>query len=314
MIEARNLTKTYGPFVAVKDLSFTLGRGRILGFIGPNGAGKTTTMRMLTGFIPATSGDAIVAGFDVFEHPMEVKRRVGYLPERPPLYPELTVGSYLAFVAEVREIPSRGRWKRIGEVMERVGLTGWERRVIGSLSKGYRQRVGLAQALIHDPQVLILDEPTSGLDPAQNVGIREVIKDLAGERTVILSTHILAEVEATCDEAIIIHKGAIAASGSLDRVRSEATGGTRYRLELQGDDVARAVAGLPCVERVEPRDGVDGFQELVVFATEDPRTAVAHLAAARSYTVRAMEKVVPNLEEAFLAVVGREDRPGATRR
>jgi ABC-2 type transport system ATP-binding protein len=309
MIEARGLTKRFGPFVAIRDVSFQVGKGVILGFIGPNGAGKTTTMRILTGFLPASEGDAIVAGFDVFESPMEVKRRVGYLPERPPLYPELTVGDYLAFVAEIRGIPSRGRYRRIGEVMEKVGLIGWERRIIGSLSKGYRQRVGLGQALVHDPPVLILDEPTSGLDPAQTVGIRELIRELGGERTVVLSTHVLAEVEATCSRAIIIHKGTIAVAGTLDEVRLKATGGVRYRVVLDGRDVALRVGALPEVAQVEPAGQEESFTVLHVQAPTDPRPAIARLAAVEGWTVKGLERVIPTLEEAFLAVVGREDRP-----
>jgi ABC-2 type transport system ATP-binding protein len=309
MIEARGITKRYGPFTAVRDVSFMAERGTVLGFIGPNGAGKTTTMRILTGYLPATAGDAVVAGFDVFQQPMEVKKRVGYLPEAPPLYPELTVGNYLSFVAELRGVPSRGRWRRIGEVMDRVGLTGWERRILGSLSKGYRQRVGLAQALVHDPPVLILDEPTSGLDPAQNVGIRELIGDLGSERTVVLSTHILAEVEATCTQVVVIDRGRIAAQGSLEEVRTRATGGLRYRVELSGQDIARSVGGLPQVQQVVPSQSSDGFEVLEVFAAngEDPRTAIAALAAQSAWTVRSIERVQPSLEDAFLAIVGRED-------
>ncbi len=310
MIEARSLTKRFGPFTAVRDVTFTAARGRILGFIGPNGAGKTTTMRMLTGFLPATSGDAVVAGYDVFEAPMEVKRRVGYLPERPPLYPELTVGDYLSFVAEIREVPSRGRQRRIGEAMERVGLIGWERRIVGSLSKGYRQRVGLAQALVHDPPVLILDEPTSGLDPAQNVGIRELIRSTGTDRTVVLSTHILAEVEATCDDVVIIHHGTIAAAGPLSEVRGSAAGGPTWRAEVRGEGAAREVGRLPGVVRVEPSDLPEGWIRLDVTAGDDPRSAIADLAARSGWAMRSLERIAPGLEVAFLAIVGREDRQG----
>jgi ABC-2 type transport system ATP-binding protein len=189
-----------------------------------------------------------------------------------------------------------------------VGLNGWERRILGSLSKGYRQRVGLAQALVHDPPVLILDEPTSGLDPAQNVGIRELIGAIGQERTVVLSTHILAEVEATCDQVVVIDRGRIAAQGSLEEVRTQATGGLRYRVELSGEDVARAVGRLPEVDQVAPSAGEDGFELLEVFSAEgtDPRTAIAALAARSGWTVRGIERVQPSLEDAFLAIVGRE--------
>ena len=191
MIDVQHLTKSYGPRVAVDDVSFSIGKGEVVGFLGPNGAGKTTTMRILTGFLPATGGDVKVAGYDVFDEPMQVKRRVGYLPESPPLYPELSVGTYLEFAAELRGFYGKERLKRVGRVMEQVGLVGWEQRILGSLSKGYRQRVGLAQALVHEPEVLILDEPTSGLDPTQVMGMRELMRELAATRTVILSTHIL---------------------------------------------------------------------------------------------------------------------------
>ncbi len=306
MIEAHGLTKRYGPLTAISDVSFAVQTGEILGFIGPNGAGKTTAMRILTGFLPATEGRAVVAGHDVFESPHEVKRSVGYLPETPPLYRELTVGQYLRFVAEIREIPRSERLRRVGEVMERVGLTGWERRILGSLSKGYRQRVGLAQALVHDPPVLILDEPTSGLDPAQVAGVRELIGQLAGERTVVLSTHILREVEALCGRVVIISEGRVAARGTMDEVRALA-GGVRYRARvLPGADealaVATAVGALGEVDEVRPAE--DGSLE--IRATEDPRTAVAALVAARGWGLAALEREVPGLEEAFLAVVGRE--------
>lgn len=206
MIEVEGLTKRYGPFVAISEIDFKVGAGQILGFIGPNGAGKTTTMRILTGFLPATEGRAIVAGFDVFEQPMEVKRRVGYLPETPPLYRELSVGDYLGFVAELRGIPRGERLRRVGDAMERVGLRGWERRIVGSLSKGYRQRVGLAQALVHDPPVLILDEPTSGLDPISAAAFDDLIAYLQQELTltVVMITHDLDTIFRICERVGVI--------------------------------------------------------------------------------------------------------------
>jgi len=288
----------------VSDVSFKVGEGEILGFIGPNGAGKTTTMRILTAFLPATEGTATVAGFDVFEAPMEVKRRVGYLPETPPLYRELSVGQYLAFVAELRGVPRRDADRRIGEVMEQVGLTGWERRIIGSLSKGYRQRVGLAQALIHDPAVLILDEPTSGLDPAQTAEVRDLMLRLAGTRTVILSTHILREVEALCGRVVMINQGRVAAQGTLDEVRTLAAA-ARYEVEIVGEGAGRreimvALGALESVEGVEPGEGEVA---VIVRAAGDPRPDIAALAVARGWRVFGLRRVVPTLEEAFLHIV-----------
>ena len=303
MIEVVGITKRYGPFVAVKDLSFSVEKGRVLGFIGPNGAGKSSTMRVLTGFLPATEGTAKVAGFDVFEQPMEVKRRVGYLPETPPLYKELSVGDYLRFVAELRGIYGADALRRIGEVMERVGLRGWERRILGSLSKGYKQRVGLAQALIHDPPVLILDEPTSGLDPAQVVGVRKLIAELRGDHTIVLSTHILREVEALCDDVVVINKGELAAKGTLAQVR-EAHAPVRYRVGLSCPDLdaaARLVGELAEVGSVRPVDGV-----LEISAPADPREAVAKAVTAQGWGLSALERVAPTLESAFLSLVGAE--------
>lgn len=307
MIEARSLSKSYGPRLALDDVSFQVGKGEIVGFLGPNGAGKTTTMRILTGFLPASKGDAVVAGFDVFEDPMEVKRRVGYLPESPPLYPELTVGDYLEFIAELRGFTGNQRLLKAGAVMERVGLRGWERRILGSLSKGYRQRVGLAQALLHDPDVLILDEPTSGLDPGQVVGMRELVKQLAGSHTVILSTHVLAEVESLCPRAMVIARGKLLAQGTLDELRARAEGGESYVVEAKGVD-GPALGALPEVALVEPLEPADGWSRFRLRTRDgaDPRPAVARLAAAGGHPVRALEHHAPTLEEAFLSIVGRE--------
>jgi len=309
MISAQQLTKRFGTLTAVDRVSFEVERGEILGFIGPNGAGKTTTMRMLTGFIPATEGTAIVAGHDVFEAPMAVRRSVGYLPETPPLYRELTIGDYLRFVAEIRGIDARDRTRRIGQVMEQVGLSGWEKRILGSLSKGYRQRVGLAQAIIHDPPVLILDEPTSGLDPAQVAGMRDFVRRLAEDRTVILSTHILPEVELICGRAVLIAQGRVLADDTIDGLRRHAGGGIRYRIELKGGDpsaIPARVGALAEVEQVTPLEPDQGFAVLDVRAPADPRTAVARLATEQGWTIRAMERHVPSLEEAFLAIIGAE--------
>jgi len=212
MIEAMNLSKRYGDVVAVDGVSFSIERGEVVGFLGPNGAGKTTTMRMLTGFLPPTNGTARICGHDIFEEPLEARRAVGYLPELPPLYPEMTVTSYVDYVARIKDVPRRERRDTVDRALERCGLADVSRRVIGTLSKGYRQRVGLAQAIVHEPPVLILDEPTVGLDPIQIVEIRQLIVDLAGgdgdsQHTVILSTHILPEVEAICRRVVMINEG-----------------------------------------------------------------------------------------------------------
>lgn len=231
MIEVKNLTKLYGNLKAVDNLSFSVQAGEILGLLGPNGAGKTTTMRILTCFLPASSGSASVAGFDIFEDSYEVRRRIGYLPETPPLYPEMTVFSYLNFIAEIREVPSKNVRARVNEVLERTALGDHMFRVIGTLSKGYRQRVGLAQALLHDPEVLILDEPTVGLDPNQIIEIRGLIQNLAKDHTIILSTHILPEVSMTCQRVVIINEGRIVATDSVANL--EKRDSTEYRILLR---------------------------------------------------------------------------------
>ncbi|MSQ02814.1 MAG: ABC transporter ATP-binding protein [Myxococcales bacterium] len=305
MIEVSRLTKAFGPRIALDDVNFTIQKGEIVGFLGPNGAGKTTTMRILTGYIPATAGVVRVAGYDVFDEPYEVRERVGYLPETPPIYPELSVGAYLQFCAELRRVPKARRATVIGDTMERVGLRGWERRLLGSLSKGFRQRVGLAQALLHDPSVLILDEPTSGLDPAQLAGIRELILSLAGTHTVILSTHILSEVDALCPRAIIIDRGRVVAQGTLSELRAQAPGGAWTYVEVRGIEGPR-LGSLPGIARVEPLPDADGWAAWCVRSSADPREQLAARAAAGEFQLRALERRAPTLEEAFIHIVGRE--------
>lgn len=226
MIEARDLTKRYGELTALEGVSFSVGPGEVVGFLGPNGAGKTTTMRILTGFLPASDGSASIAGHDIFTEPLEARRAIGYLPESPPLYPEMSVQSYLRYVTKIKDVPRAGRAAAVDRALERCGLGEVRRRVIGTLSKGFRQRVGLAQAIVHDPPVLILDEPTVGLDPTQIREIRRLISTLASERpgetarTVILSTHILPEVEALCGRVMIINGGRKVLDSALDDLRS----------------------------------------------------------------------------------------------
>ena len=234
MIQVDGVTKRYGPKIAVANISFEVGRGEIVGFLGPNGAGKTTTMRILTGFLPPTQGTASVAGFEVGQHPIEVKRRIGYLPETPPLYPEMQVGDYLRFVAAIKNIPAREIPRRVDAVLERTSTGSVRDLLVGKLSKGYRQRVGLAQALIHSPDVLVLDEPTSGLDPKQIIDVRALVRSLAGEHTILLSTHILPEVAGTCGRVIIINEGQLEASDTPENLTAQLQGANCLLLDVDG--------------------------------------------------------------------------------
>jgi ABC-2 type transport system ATP-binding protein len=221
MIEVEGLTKRYGDFTAIEDITFRVEKGEIVAFLGPNGAGKTTTLRLLTGFLPATEGSVVVAGFDIFDKPMEVKKRIGYLPEQPPVYNDMRVTEYLKFVAKIKGVPRSERKAAMERVIQRCSLADVSDRIIGKLSKGYKQRVGLAQAMIHDPEVLILDEPTIGLDPKQILEIRDLIKSLAGDHTIILSTHILPEVTMICQRVLIISQGRIVADDTLESLTAQ---------------------------------------------------------------------------------------------
>ena len=273
MIEVQNLSRRYGEHLAERGVSFEVARGEVVGFLGPNGAGKTTTMRILAGSLGATGGRALVGGLDVAEYPRRVKRRLGYLPEHPPVYGNMTVGAYLRFAASIKGV--RDPADAAQRTLERVGLAGMQGRVVSHLSKGYQQRVGLAQALVHDPEVLVLDEPTSGLDPAQRKEIRDLIRAQAdGDRTVILSTHVLPEVEQLCERVIIIEQGRIVAE---DRIEALAALNRLIRLQVARPDheLERALAALPGVERVHARG--EGRYELN--ASEDVRAAVARAAA-----------------------------------
>lgn len=243
MIEVQHLAKYYGSRKAIDDLSFSVGKGEILGFLGPNGAGKTTTMKILTGFMPASAGVARIAGFDVLEDPIEVKQRIGYLPETPPVYKEMVVSEYLAYKAALHGIQGTTAKKAVEGALEKCNLTHVRHRLIGNLSKGYRQRVGLAQAIVHNPAVLILDEPTVGLDPKQIIEIRELIRSFAGEHTVILSTHILPEVEATCSRVLIINEGRIVESGQLEAISTKLRKGNIF-IALVKENVEAAVSQL----------------------------------------------------------------------
>src|SRR5947209_6699322 len=261
MIKVEGLTKRYARNVAVDNISFEVEKGQIVGFLGPNGAGKTTTMRVLTCFLPPTSGSAQVAGFDVLKQPMEVKKRIGYLPELPPLYPEMEVVEYLEFVGRIKGLSKAEIPKRLDEVAEKCAIADVKTKLIGKLSKGYRQRVGLAQAIIHNPDVLILDEPTAGLDPHQIIETRDLIKGLAGSHTIILSTHILSEVEQTCERVIIIAKGKLVAMDTVANLTSRLRGSETVAVEVIGADAGsireklEQVAGVSTVRQKESRDG-----------------------------------------------------------
>jgi ABC-2 type transport system ATP-binding protein len=266
MIKVQGLTKRYARTVAVDNISFEVEKGQIVGFLGPNGAGKTTTMRVLTCFLPPTGGTASVAGYDVQEHPIEVKRRIGYLPESPPVYPEMEVTEYLEFTGKLKGIPSADIKKRVDEVLGRCAIGDVRDKLIGKLSKGYRQRVGLAQAIIHNPDVLILDEPTSGLDPKQIIEIRELLKSLAGNHTIILSTHILSEVEHSCERVIIISQGKLVAIDSVANLTNRLRGSESVALEVE------AAAGSPNPSDVQVRlEQVAGVRSVVMKDSKDGR-------------------------------------------
>jgi len=254
MIEVEHLNKVYGSTSAIADVTFSVEPGEILGFLGPNGAGKTTTMRILAGYLPATSGTAKVAGFEVHEDSMAVRQRIGYLPESPPLYPDMTVEGYLSFVAQIKGINAGDRPQRIQSALTRCNLLEKRKTIIRKLSKGFRQRVGIAQAIVHDPPVIILDEPTVGLDPRQIIEVRNLIKNLAGDHTVILSTHILPEVSMTCSRVAIINHGQVVATNTPESLMTQLMGGSGYELEVEGDfeSVQRCLQAVQGVKAIEP--------------------------------------------------------------
>ncbi|MEJ5375171.1 MAG: ATP-binding cassette domain-containing protein [bacterium] len=312
MIEVERVSKFYGPVAAIHDVSFQVDKGEIVGFLGPNGAGKTTTMRVLTCFHPPSSGTARVAGFDVFKDSLEVRRRVGYLPESVPLYTDQTVWSYLNFIAEVRGIGKSQRKAQVARVMEECGLDQVGDRLIGRLSKGYRQRVGIAQALVHRPQVLILDEPTIGLDPKQIIEIRQLIRGLAGERTVIVSTHILPEVSMVCSRALIINQGRIVAADTPENLTLRLQKGMRIQLQVRAQEPSQVEAALRSVRGVSrvtwERDVSDGVRAYMVESTDrrDLRAALAREIIGRGWDLLELRSVEMSLEDIFLQLVTEE--------
>jgi ABC-2 type transport system ATP-binding protein len=314
MIQVEGLTKRYARQVAVDNISFSVDKGEIVGFLGPNGAGKTTTMRVLTCFMPPTGGKANVAGYDVYEQSMEVRRRIGYLPETPPLYPEMSVGDYLRFVGRLKGVPSADLNRRVDEVADRCAVGDVKTKLITKLSKGYRQRVGLAQAIIHNPDVLILDEPTSGLDPKQILETRELIKSLAGEHTIILSTHILPEVEAVCQKVIIINKGKLVATDSVDNLTHRMRGSEAAVVVIGSSDSADPAAVQQKLEQVHgvskvvARPVADSRLSFEVesLPNKNVRADIARVVVQAGWDLLELKSLAYSLEEVFLELTGAE--------
>jgi len=315
MITVKSLTKRYARTVAVDHISFEVQKGQIVGFLGPNGAGKTTTMRILTCFLPPTEGSANVAGFDVLEQPMEVKKRIGYLPESPPVYPEMEVREYLSFVGKLKGMSGPNLAKRVSEVADRCAIADVQNKLIGKLSKGYRQRVGLAQAIIHNPDVLVLDEPTAGLDPKQINETRDLIKSLAGDHTIILSTHILPEVEQTCEQVIIINKGKVVATDTVHNLQSRARGVETVLVEVAGRDsaldsktVQQRLEMVSGVSRVVLRESHDNRSSFEVESLKDRliRGDLARAVVEAGWNLNELHASALSLEEVFLQLTGGE--------
>ena len=312
MIEVKDLTKKYGNFTAVRDVSFEVEKGEILGFLGPNAAGKTTTMRVLTCFMPATAGTARVAGFDTFRQSLDVRRRVGYLPENVPLYLDMRVRPYLEFIAKIKDIPSRDRRRAVNRVIELAALEEVEHRIVGHCSKGFRQRVGLAQALIHDPDVLILDEPTNGLDPKQINEVREVIKGLAGDHTIILSSHILPEVSKTCERVVIIDQGRIVAGDTPANLDAQLRGSQSISAQIRGPvsevmDLLKEKDGVVDVKtRSSLGDGLWQY-DIDVLPGRDLRSEVASSVVGSNWDLVELTTAGMSLEEIFLELTTQEE-------
>jgi ABC-2 type transport system ATP-binding protein len=312
MIEVNNLSKFFGTVAAIQNVSFSVEKGEVMGFLGPNGAGKTTTLRILTGFMPATSGKASVAGFDVFDHSLEVRQRIGYLPEDVPLYRDMDVNAFLNFVADVKGVEKSKKTGQIEAAVDRCGVQSVRHRLIGNLSKGFRQRVGLAQALIGDPEVLVLDEPTTGLDPAQIIEIRELIKELAQEKTIILSTHILPEVSMICQRVVIINKGKIAAVDTTENLTDRMQKSTKVIMEVDGppDQVRQSLADVQGVIGVEAfeqvQEGIFRYQ-IDSDKDRDVRRELASAVATNGWGLLELRAMEMSLEDVFVQLVTKEE-------
>jgi ABC-2 type transport system ATP-binding protein len=313
MIEVEQLSKVYGSTPAIQDVSFAVEKGEILGFLGPNGAGKTTTMRILTGYLPATSGTARIAGFDVHEDSIAVRKRIGYLPENPPLYLDMTVEGFLYFVARIKGVAAGDRSKRVESVLARCNLLEKRKVLIRKLSKGFRQRVGIAQAIVHDPPAIILDEPTVGLDPRQIIDVRNLIKSLAGDHTIILSTHILPEVSMTCSRVAIINRGRLVATNTPAQLMAQLTGGSGYELEVEGqfDSVRQLLQTLTGVKSVDALadDHLPTHRYKIQIALEpdsDPGREIAATVVGSGLGLYEMRRIRVSLEDVFLELTTEE--------
>lgn len=311
MIEVQNISKSYGATKAVQEVSFRVEKGEVLGFLGPNGAGKSTTMRVLTCYIPADSGTASIAGFDIYTHPVEVKKRVGYLPENNPLYMDMGALQYLKFIAKMRNIPTSSLKTKVEQVIEICGLASMISKDVGELSKGFRQRLGLAQTLIHEPEVLILDEPTLGLDPYQIIEIRNLIKSIGSEKTVILSSHILPEVSATCDRVLIINRGKIVGSGTPQELASMSHAGQSILTSIRGpkEEISIELKNIEKVSDIKhlgETNGINHF-ELLSESTESLSEEVFFLVAQHGWSLTELYPKTIDLEDVFLDLTTREE-------
>jgi ABC-2 type transport system ATP-binding protein len=316
MIEVEQLSKTYGPIKAIEDVSFVVEKGEILGFLGPNGAGKSTTMRILTCFMPPTSGTARVAGYDIFKDSLQVRRRIGYVPENAPLYTDMPVVSFLKFAAEVKGLSRRDRLRQVSQVMDDCGINDVQHRYIDKLSKGYRQRVALAQALLGNPDVLILDEPTIGLDPRQIIDIRQLIKGLAGQKTVILSTHILPEVSMTCERVIIINRGRLVAVDTPENLTTKLQTSSRLLVRVEGPatDVVRALGAVSGVQTVKEDSSSSGQVVTCIIESKkdrDVRKDVAAAVVGQNWGLLELRPVDLTLEDVFVRLVTEEKESAA---
>ena len=310
MIEVQNVSRYFGQFLAVNDISFQVEKGEILGFLGPNAAGKTTMMRILTTYLPATSGTARIAGFDVHDKSMEVRKRLGYLPENPPVYPEMRVRDYLSFVAKIKEVDPKNEKRAVDEALAKTATGNVANRVIKTLSKGYRQRVGLAQALVHNPDVLILDEPTVGLDPAQIIEVRELIKGLAGDHTIILSTHILPEVSMTTDRVVIIDKGRVVAEDTPSNLMKKLSGSQRLLLTVKGpqEDITKKLSEISGIDKVTTTKHHEALNIVVETKSDDElRPQLAKLIVDSGWDLYEIKPEGMSLEDVFLHVTTHEE-------